>query len=619
MESTGYASIFISYSHADSSWMERFRKELRGALYEKAMVWCDNDISGGTDWKDRLATELHRADVALILASTDYLESEWCRRELEYVCSKYREKRIKNVFWVQIEPCAWEQTALSGFQSKTSRRAFSELKDDRACEREIIDLVGEICSAAHSITASLDPQLTFVQSILGEEAFQRHLSIESLISNEGDFAVVCRGRDGSQRDVAIKVLRRSPISGILENLEKIAKRRTLLRDPGFIRLYDSFIVGSPQGEHLVLVMEYFHGKRLCDAMSDEALKGRFTTNGAVNLIRRAAEALKELHELECSPDSACNDINELGYGPMIPGHLFYDERLERLRFSALSISNFAWDVLGWRKFAAFVSPDAARYTAPEQIFAQPAGERIDKRKLDQYMLGQLAVEMLDGALPVERDAAEDIGEKKAEMFDDPLKNAGRWKFTSPQLERIVLRMLSRDQEGRWEEMGDIVTQLKSVEGEARALAKSSYMRWIDGDERFFEEFYGRFFASEVARRENSEGKFRDRVQQHDKLRKGMAAVLNFYPGNEPTSLRYVIEGHRNKGVTEDELSAFKSCFLEMLKDRLDRGVALGDEMADLREAVYRAWQDLFDQVLSYFREQSINFDFPGEKSGPGAS
>ena len=70
--------------------------------------------------------------------------------------------------------------------------------------------------------------------------------------------------------------------------------------------------------------------------------------------------------------------------------------------------------------------------------------------------------------------------------------------------------------------------VEAVEGEARALAKLS--RWIDGDERFFEEFYGRFFASEVARRENSEGKFQDRVQQRDKLRKGMAAVLNFYPG-----------------------------------------------------------------------------------------
>src|SRR5262249_6355133 len=158
------------------------------------------------------------------------------------------------------------------------------------------------------------------------------------------------------------------------NLQKTAERRKQLRNPGFIRLYDSFVVKSPHGEHLVLVMEYFHGERLCDAMKNEALKGHFTVDGVVTLIRRAAEALKELHELEYSADSACNDIKKLGYGTMMPGHLFYDERLGRLRFSALSISNSAWDVLGWKKFAAYLNSDAARYTAPEQIVAQPAGE-----------------------------------------------------------------------------------------------------------------------------------------------------------------------------------------------------------------------------------------------------
>ena len=606
MESTGYASIFISYSHANSPWMQRFRKELSAALYRKAAIWCDTDITGGTDWQDRLAVELHRADVALILATTDYLESDWCRRELQYVCSKFREKKVKNVFWVQLSPCAWKQSELAGFQSRSSERALSELEDDRARDREIIDVVGEICTAVDSIAASLDPQLTFVQSILGDEAFQRHLSIESLISNAGDFAVVCRGRDGSQRDVAIKVLRRSPITGILDNLEKAAERRRQLCDPGFIRLYDSFIVRSPIGEHLVLVTEYFHGKLLIDAMSDDALRGRFTTDGTVSLIRRAAEALRELHELECGADSLCNDIGELGYGPMSPKHLFYDERLERLRLSALSISNFAWDVLGWRKFAAFVSTDAVRLTAPEQALPQPAGATIDKRKLDQYMLGQLAVEMLDGGSPIEGGDTDETGEKAAEWFDDPLKHAGHWTITNPQLERIIARMLRREQHHRWNDMEEIVTQLKSVEGDARALAKSSYMRWIDGDARFFEEFYERFFASDIGRREHSEDKFQNRAQQHDKLRKGMAAVLNFYPGNEPTSLRYVIEAHRHVGVTKDELLQFKACFLELLKVRLDRSVETGDALADRTDAVYRAWQDLFDHVLSYFLEQGVH-------------
>ena len=582
MEPVGHASIFISYSSKDSAWMERFRQALRGALYEKATVWCDHDIHGGTDWQNRLAMALHRADVALVLATDDYLESEWCRRELKYICGKFREERIKNVFWVQLKPCAWKQTELAAFQYRScaSGRALSELEDEGVRDREVVYVVGEICSAVQSIAASLDPDLSFVQSILGDEAFKRHLSIESLISKDGDFTWVCRGRDASQRDVAIKVLRRTPISGILEDLQATAKRRAQLRDPGFIRLYDSFMVKSPYGEHLVLVTEYFYGKRLHEALADEALKGRFTTDSTVTLVRRAAEALRELHQLELAPPSTRGELKELGYGPMIPKHLFYDQRLERLRFSALSISNYAWEVLGWKRFALLVSADAEPYTAPEQIAAQPA-PGFDKGKMDQYMLGQLAVEMLEAGQP-----------------------AGGWKSTNPQLERIVSRMLSRTPTARWNEMGELVTQLKAVEGEARALAKSSYMHLIDSDPRFFEDFYTRFFASKVAKKAKSKAKFRDRAEQQDKLRKGMAAVLNFYPGNEPTSLRYVVEHHQNKGVTQEELNEFKSCFLGMLKDRLDRAVE-PKELVDRKHEVYQAWQDLFDQVLSYFREQGI--------------
>ena len=81
----------------------------------------------------------------------------------------------------------------------------------------------------------------------------------------------------------------------------------------------------------------------------------------------------------------------------------------------------------------------------------------------------------------------------------------------------------------------------------------------------------------------------------------MAAVLNFYPGNEPTSLRYVIEAHRDKGVTSDELNAFKVCFLETLDDRMDKA----NERRDRKDAIGQAWQDLFDRVLGYFREHRV--------------
>jgi TIR domain-containing protein len=62
----GQVSLFISYSHTDRPWIEIFRKELQAALFEKATVWCDQDIAEGTPWHDRLAL-LYRTLLQVIL------------------------------------------------------------------------------------------------------------------------------------------------------------------------------------------------------------------------------------------------------------------------------------------------------------------------------------------------------------------------------------------------------------------------------------------------------------------------------------------------------------------------------------------------------------------------
>ena len=75
-------------------------------------------------------------------------------------------------------------------------------------------------------------------------------------------------------------------------------------------------------------MEYFDGKNLRKALNKDPR--RFSTDHVVMLIRRAAEALKEFHELERGATHKRGEIGELGFGPMSPEDLFYDERLDRV-------------------------------------------------------------------------------------------------------------------------------------------------------------------------------------------------------------------------------------------------------------------------------------------------
>jgi serine/threonine protein kinase len=610
--------------------MERFRKELRAALFNRAKIWCDKDIERGSRWEERLAQEIAGADVALILASTEYLQSKWCRRELDSICEKVTqrvekqskssaahqsrargERRLQRVFWVALRACAWTQTELADFQ-RSGDTALSEITDELARDREIVRIVEEISDAANRLSKQQPTGLRTVKALLGDEAFKRGISVDSVISDEGDFTIVCRGRDASRRDVAIKVMRRSPMTGILENLDRVADRRMELCDPGFIRVYEHFMVRNPYGDHLVLIMEYFDGKSLRKALEKDPR--RFSTDRVVMLIRRAAEAMKEFHELERGAGRKRGaahkrgELGELGFGPMSPEDLFYDERLDRVRFSAISISNYAWDVLGWRRFTTLVDKDFARYAAPEQFDAEHAPTKVDKHKIDQYMLGQLAVEMLDRKLPIGSapDTSDEL-ERKKQTLAEPLKHAGGWKDTHSQLERILSKMLANDPDARWSGMEQIETELRAVESDRLALAKTSFMRWIESDDKFFEKFYAHFFRSMARKGVQSTDKFKgiDRRKQNEKLRKGMAAVLNFRPGNEPTALRYVAHGHRSLGVSEAELVQFAESFLVLLDKRLAQRIPRADPMARRHKEIREAWEDLFKQVLDYFRKEGI--------------
>ncbi len=592
-------SLFISYSHTDAPWMEMFRKELKAALYEQAVVWCDLDIADGAQWQDRLALELRGANLALVLATGDYLISPWCRRELSYIAQKEREKSIQSVFWVQVKPCAWERSELAAFQSRPSltQRALSEIADPNVLQREIVDLVREIASTVDNIAKLLDPNLTFARTVAGDEALRLGLTIESLIADNGDFSVICRGRLG-EKDVAIKVLRRSPMKGVLSKLQSLADSRKGLSDPGFIQLHDAFLAKNQYGDHLVLVSEYCRAKRLSEVLHEPV-----TVDRAVLLIRRAAEALEQLHRREPDADGADGpNTTGAGYGPMPLTHVFYDERLDRLRFSSLSISNFMWDTLGWRKYAALVDSDSERLVAPEQIGPDATVAAIDKQKLDQYMLGQLTLEILDGGLWFERGSS-DVVTSKGEFFDDPLKKAGAWRDYHQQLAKIVRRLLDRFPENRYENMRQVVMSLRTVESEGRALARYGFLRWLDNDE-FFAAFYESFFA----KAEHAKGKFKEETlpQQYNKLRMSMTAVLNFYAGNEPTSLRHLLRVHKDRTVTQMEYEQFRDSFLEVLAKRLARVVKEDAAPPDIADKVQKGWKDLFEPVVQYLRTTPVD-------------
>jgi hypothetical protein len=71
--------LFVSYSHKD----ERFRDEFTGALtvYERKgelTVWDDTKIVPGQKWEPAILGKLERADIIVLLLSSDFIRSDYC-------------------------------------------------------------------------------------------------------------------------------------------------------------------------------------------------------------------------------------------------------------------------------------------------------------------------------------------------------------------------------------------------------------------------------------------------------------------------------------------------------------------------------------------------------------
>lgn len=113
----GKPTLFISYSHKD----EGLRADLDSRL--KIMqasgwidVWHDRSIVGGDDWKNKIDENLERADIILLLVSTDFIASDYCMRVETKAALERHHKGEAVVVPIILRPCKWKGTELSELQ-----------------------------------------------------------------------------------------------------------------------------------------------------------------------------------------------------------------------------------------------------------------------------------------------------------------------------------------------------------------------------------------------------------------------------------------------------------------------------------------------------------------------
>jgi formylglycine-generating enzyme required for sulfatase activity len=110
--------VFISYSHADSDWLERLQTMLV-PLQRRGMldVWADTRIQPGQLWKEEIQKALARAKVAVLLVSPDFLASEFIYENELPKLLEAASKEGLTILWIPVRPSLCKETAIARFQA----------------------------------------------------------------------------------------------------------------------------------------------------------------------------------------------------------------------------------------------------------------------------------------------------------------------------------------------------------------------------------------------------------------------------------------------------------------------------------------------------------------------
>src|SRR5262245_37966586 len=110
--------VFISYSHQDAEWMEKFRKQLTVIQQTGRLdIWSDERIKSGQNWQKEIDAAIARARVALLLATPDFFASEFIQNEeLPKILKRHLEDSLF-LFWVPIKYGAYPKSLLANIQA----------------------------------------------------------------------------------------------------------------------------------------------------------------------------------------------------------------------------------------------------------------------------------------------------------------------------------------------------------------------------------------------------------------------------------------------------------------------------------------------------------------------
>ena len=139
--------IFISYSHEDKKWLDKVLTNLKPLkrYYGNLETWSDEQIMASDIWKDEIDKALHKATIAILLVSTDFVGSDFItNEELQPLLDKAQNVGTK-IMPLIVRPCAFfVECGLSKYQAVNDPKNPLSGMSDFEQEEALVDMVETI-------------------------------------------------------------------------------------------------------------------------------------------------------------------------------------------------------------------------------------------------------------------------------------------------------------------------------------------------------------------------------------------------------------------------------------------------------------------------------------------
>ena len=302
----------------------------------------------------------------------------------------------------------------------------------------------------HAAESIADPQ-TETESMQGRTI--SHYSIQRKLGAGGMGEVYLAQDTTLGRKVAIKFLSQNSVAGeqAKKRLVREAKAAAALDHPHICAVHE---VGEEAG-YSFIVMQYVEGETLASRIQRQPIEFREALDIAVQI----ADALAEAHShriihRDIKPQNvmltASGQVKVLDFGL---ARVVHEGSLIDSIGETESLLTIPGSVIG-----------TVPYISPEQV----RGEALDGRS-DIFSFGAVLYEMLSGRNPF---SAESMGATMSSILTKEPAPLARYASDVPdELQRVVRKALSKDKEGRYQGIKDLLIDLRELKQESDFEAK----------------------------------------------------------------------------------------------------------------------------------------------------